>query len=212
MKKLLIILVLLIITGLIFIFYPTNQIINRDAKNNIPLNQEQVNQDSNNPQSANNQQQDAQTTDGSSGFLDMDGGGGGGGVGGAGSGSESTNSESECEETQISYSLQNFLKNTTCISFDGLDCIEKTSFCSLLVTNLDENITGTFSINFEHYELGNQSNIIQNDLQTFALSPDQGETFTSSIMIQSRGENGNANKEITCTFSSEEIPAKILCA
>ena len=103
------------------------------------------------------------------------------------------------------------MKEQTCNNYEENICVDKTSYCAIEVKNLDGETTGTFTIRFTHFEIQNQNNIIETEDVSFTLSPGEIKLFESEINIQSSGEDGNANKDISCTFSSEEIPTKMIC-
>ena len=211
MKKIAIVLAGIIILILIFTIYPQNKIIgNVTPGKNIG---EQVQQKEKTEVEI---YQENEIENQENNFVNrVSEGSSGGGGSGAGSSVGGTDPANEippnCQETQISYSLRKFVKNQTCNIFEGEICTDKNSFCSIEVKNLDDDITGIFTISFTHFELQNPENIIETESESFTLSPNEMRVFSSEIQIQSSGMDGNANKEISCTFASEEIPIKSIC-
>ena len=217
MKKVVISLAVIILGILLVLFYSNKEISKEEKnseKNQIVKNEEKnINSQINNVED--NQQNEKTNSEGIFGSVggggSGSGSGGGAGGGSAGAGAQTNPQGNGCSEMQISYSLRNFIKNTTCNSFDGEICVDKTSRCSLEVQNLDDGTTGIFTIKFTHFELQDQNNILETEPVSFTLSPDQMKIFESETQIQSSGVEGNANKDISCTFFSEQIPKKVIC-
>jgi len=130
-----------------------------------------------------------------------------------GAGGSGFSSGSTCSMKQISYSLENFNKTSICnINQSGI-CWDKTVICSVEINNLDNEISGTFKIELMFLEKGGNKETDGFDITSsdFLLSPKQSEIFLHSTNIQSTGEDGLANKEISCFYNTLEIPKKEIC-
>lgn len=143
------------------------------------------------------------------------GGGGGSSSSSSGGGAQSTGATtgsttslgSNCVEQQISHALGNFREEETCISFSGEECTSKEITCSLIVQNLDYEISGNFVIKFIIKESGTSSEI---------------DSFSSEVFLESREQKilenvfnvqgANADKDIECIFLAIEIPKKVVCS
>lgn len=137
------------------------------------------------------------------------GGGSSASSSGAGGAGESSSSGSQtigedCRMQQISYSLKNFGKTQECISYAGEECLMKTITCSLEVNNLDYEISGSFAVKFDFFADGA---ILESVTDTKMVEPRAAEIFLADYQVQ--GEN--ANKELTCSFSTEEVPEREVC-
>ena len=141
---------------------------------------------------------------------------GGGSSGSSGAGSTSSNTvtgqttSENCAESQISYSLTNFQTNSNCITFENEVCTNKDVSCSLDVNNLDSQTSGNFVINFRFFNYANSELIEERQISNF-VEAQNSQLFTTTINIQSQGADGNANQEISCSFSSVEIPRREIC-
>ena len=134
---------------------------------------------------------------------EVGGSGGGGGSGGAGG---SSPSGSKCEMRQISYALKNFEKSSTCSSYSGPDCIDKTVDCSVETYNLDGETSGTFVVRFDFFVDGD--NLIESVTDSDVLQPGSFKIFNGVVRIL--GEN--AGKNIDCRFNTEQVPQKEVCS
>ncbi len=137
--------------------------------------------------------------------------GSGSGAGGSGGGSSNSGSASTTNQCpQISYALKNFMKNSICLAYSNNICISKKVDCSVEVHNLDNEISDQFTIKIVLQELENQ-----NTLQEFTLSntiSSQGyKVFEKSITFEGQSPEGDANKNYTCFFSTQEVPKKEIC-
>jgi len=121
-----------------------------------------------------------------------------------GSEEDSTNQDSPQTMGQISYSIRNFEQNSFCNQHQGLDCIDKTSDCSLIAENLDNQITGIFEIRFTFSDLSNQE--LSSDIISYSVNPGNNQTFASSFNIQGQ----EANQDIKCSYTTLKIPEKII--
>ena len=144
------------------------------------------------------------------------GGGGGGGTGGEGSAvggvAGSSGSTSGCATQQISYSAANFNANSVCNNQDENGfCIDKTVTCSITINNLDGEIGGIFEISFKFFEQGNSGNILFLASSESFLEPGEQHTFEGIFNVQSQGEQGDANKDLTCFYNTINIPRKEVC-
>ena len=128
---------------------------------------------------------------------------------------ESTDGQSsgtECYEGQISYSITNFNVTSICNAYDEEICLDKTVICSIEIHNMDDDISGFFEIKLLFVEEGgNLENPIDEKTSRFFLEPQDYNLFEDSINIQSSGQGGLANKEITCFYSTLEVPKKSFC-
>ncbi|MFH1425563.1 MAG: hypothetical protein ABIG28_02420 [archaeon] len=136
----------------------------------------------------------------------QDSAGAGDGRGSTGAPSPDT-SEEECRKEQISYSLLSTTSNQVCDTFEDKTCIEKTITCSTNVLNLDQEIEGTFVMDFKYFELGNKGNIIQTLSNSETIPPRERVSISTEITIT----GANANKEITCSSLSNSTPTKQVC-
>jgi len=116
----------------------------------------------------------------------------------------STTQDSVSTQGQISYSIRNFEQNSFCNQYQGADCIDKTSDCSLLVENLDNQITGIFEIKFIFSNPSNQE--LSSAILDYSISSGKNQTFTSSFNIQGQ----EANQDISCSYATLTIPEKII--
>ncbi len=107
-------------------------------------------------------------------------------------------------QAQISYSIRNFKQSSLCNQYQGTDCIDKTSDCSLLIENLDNQVTGIFEIKFTFSNTSNQE--LSSDILDYSISPGNNQTFASSLNIQGQ----EANQDISCSYTTLTIPEKII--
>lgn len=131
------------------------------------------------------------------------------GIGSEGESSEegftsSTTQDSVSTQAQISYSIKNFKQSSLCNQYQGTDCIDKTSDCSLLIENLDNQVTGIFEIKFTFSNPLNQE--LSSDILDYSISPGNNQTFASSFNIQGQ----EANQDISCSYTTLTIPEKII--
>ena len=145
------------------------------------------------------------------------GGGGGGGNGGAGgasaSGATSSSSASNCIENQIPFSTTGFDVNSVCNSQNQNGfCIDKTVTCSILITNLDNGFGGVFKVEFKFFAEEDNSNILYSTLSEFNLEAGEQHNFLEFYNVQSEGQDGIANKELTCFYATVSIPKKQVCS
>ena len=105
---------------------------------------------------------------------------------------------------QVSYSIRNFKQSSLCNQYQGTDCIDKTSDCSLLIENLDNQVTGIFEIKFTFSNPLNQE--LFSDILDYSISPGNNQTFASSFNIQGQ----EANQDISCSYTTLTIPEKII--
>jgi len=116
----------------------------------------------------------------------------------------STTQDSVSTQAQISYSIRNFEQSSLCNQYQGTDCIDKTSYCSLLIENLDNQVTGIFEIKFTFSNPLNQE--LSSDILDYSISPGNNQTFASSFDIQGQ----DANQDISCSYTTLTIPEKII--
>lgn len=125
------------------------------------------------------------------------------GIGSEGESSEE-GSTTSTTKGQISYSIRNFKQSSLCNQYQGTDCIDKTSDCSLLIENLDNQVTGIFEIKFTFSNPLNQE--LFSDILDYSISPGNNQTFASSFNIQGQ----EANQDISCSYTTLTIPEKII--
>ena len=131
----------------------------------------------------------------------------------------------ECESKNLAYSIDNFVvESNTCNKYEddchkwflGLCtdkttyCVDKSVSCSLLLRNLDTEERGSWTIRFSFYESGT-SNIIKNEDVNLFLYPQSQDTIRGTTRIQSAGVDGDANKQVTCSYLAANIPTKQVC-
>lgn len=89
-------------------------------------------------------------------------------------------------------------------------CIDKTISCSLTLKNLDTDGSGIWGIDMNYIDK-DTSNTIRTDNLSYFVYPQTDQQFTSSIEIISDSVNGDANKNITCSYQVVNIPTKQVC-
>lgn len=120
--------------------------------------------------------------------------------------------ESGCIIKQISYSMINLNKTSTCNQYQDDICIDKTTECSIEVHNRDNEIAGFFEIELIFIEEGSNKEIpLDSKTSKFFLAPRSYNTFKDSINIQSTEQDGPANKNIICLFNTLEVPKGEVC-
>jgi hypothetical protein len=136
------------------------------------------------------------------------GGSGSDGSSGSGSGGDLKG----CDIQEISYLMGGFITQETCNLFQNGVCVEKTLVCSTVVQNLDDNTLGNFIIDVIAVEQGfaNQDPIFSS-IVTHSIDSGEQEIFQNIFKIQSQGENGNANKDLTCSYEPIEVPLEEVC-
>ncbi|PIN89978.1 hypothetical protein COU60_02700 [Candidatus Pacearchaeota archaeon CG10_big_fil_rev_8_21_14_0_10_34_76] len=139
------------------------------------------------------------------------GGGSSGGGGGGNSGSDSGSSEN-CRESQISYSIQNFTYISECNDEQNGVCVDKNIYCDLDAYNLDSEVDGYFGIGMHVVEEGYQIvDSLSYDFQEIMITNENKKKFQFVFNFQSSGEEGNANKILTCVYTTEKVPKKEIC-
>jgi hypothetical protein len=130
-----------------------------------------------------------------------------------------------CEQKDIPYAIDNFrFVSSTCNQyreicqkyFLGL-CTEKTVFCvdrtvscALDLRNLDTEERAYFTIRFNFFERGSSSYIKYNEDSKLVYAQ-SSRAFTGTVRISSDGEDGDANKEISCNHVIMQRPTKMVC-
>ena len=135
----------------------------------------------------------------------------GAGSGGSSEGGQEGSQTPGCILTQISYSLENFKENSLCNEYDGIICTKKTINCSIEIHNGDQNYSGNFKMKVSFNDL-ESSNIIDSYTQDFMININEFEIFWAEKVVESAGENGQANKEIKCVYNTVEVPQKEVCS
>ena len=113
-------------------------------------------------------------------------------------------------DSQIAYSLEYLDVEETCNQEISEECLRKTVTCSLTVNNFDEQVSGVFEIRFNFIEKGDKLN------NSFASVKVSDIIYAKSYKIFKAGtliseSSGNANKTITCAFSTLKVPKKNIC-
>ena len=123
--------------------------------------------------------------------------------------SPSSTAESSAQSPQqnnciqyFSYSLSEFLSAETCIGYQSQTCIEKTLNCSVIVTNLDYESEGKFTI---LVKTKSQEQILQQAEISQVVQPKQELSFSHIFTIT------NPSQEIGCSITTSEIPLKNIC-
>lgn len=130
-------------------------------------------------------------------------------VGGSESSSKTSSpSNSSCYDEQATYSIGNINEYYFCNSEEAGSCIDKTAKCSVKVQNLDITLSGNFEIKFSFFEKENRSNIIETTLSNSFISPNEEKILKAELVIQ----GSNANKNISCYYSTTEVPNKKICS
>lgn len=194
MKKNFTILILLIILILIAIFFYLNMknfdnnLFNKTAsEKNIETNSKNGNTETqNNPQTSgsNEESSDSQPP------------------------SQNSDSSNSCYNKQITYSIENINEYYFCNLEDAGSCIDKTAKCSIKVKNLDKTIGGNFEIRFSFFEKENRSNIVETSLSNSFIAPNEEKILKSELVIQ----GGGADKNISCYYSTTEVPKEKICS
>ncbi|MFT4308989.1 MAG: hypothetical protein ACMXYL_00705 [Candidatus Woesearchaeota archaeon] len=132
---------------------------------------------------------------------------------------------SECEEKDIPYSIESFrfLSNNCnqvqeiCNKFFLGICTEKTTFCidrtvscTLDLTNLDSEERGYFTVRFNFFEQGSNNYIKHSDDSRLVYAQTRS-SFSGSVRIISEGEDGDANKQLSCNHVLLRKPTKTVC-
>ncbi len=138
------------------------------------------------------------------------GGGAGGGAGGEGGGGAggSASSVGNCFGQQIAYSLKNFIENSVCDEFQGSFCVKKIMNCSLEVYNLDDNTSGIFGVRFSFLEEESAFDYLSKE---FNVGAGEHKIFEGVLEIESLGESGRANKDLSCSFNTYKVPKEEIC-
>ena len=113
-------------------------------------------------------------------------------------------------DSQIAYSLEYLDVEEKCNQEISEECLRKTVTCSLTVNNFDEQVSGVFEIRFNFIEKGDKLN------NSFASVKVSDIIYAKSYKIFKAGtliseSSGNANKTITCAFSTLKVPKKNIC-
>ncbi len=131
----------------------------------------------------------------------------------------------ECETKNLAYSIDNFvIDSNTCNKYEdechkwflGLCtdkttyCVDKSISCSLLLRNLDNEERGGWTMRFSFFEAGT-NNVIKNEDVNSLLYPQSQDTVRGITRIQSTGVDGDANKQLTCSYQAANIPTKQIC-
>lgn len=131
-----------------------------------------------------------------------------------------------CESKNLPYSVDQFvmIKND-CTDRDCKDsdkilglvcpnqfCTDKTVSCSLILKNLDNEQSGVWVTKFVFTTQGTSlTKQIKTEDVSSSLYPQTQETIVGTARIQSFGVDGDANKDITCAYTTTTIPTKQVC-
>jgi len=129
------------------------------------------------------------------------------GSSGGSSGSSSSTSQG-CYTQQISYALEDFTTNSTCLDYSLGNCVEKMVDCSINVTNLDDSTSGNFIITFFVLKQGDdKEDAINSESIEQHLNPGETTQLANSFEI----EGSNANLNLVCSFETTAVPRKQIC-
>ncbi len=110
-----------------------------------------------------------------------------------------------CQESQISYSVQNLNSISVCNTNSSGKCIDKSVTCSLDIYNFDDSTSGIFAIRFFVVEQGeNTENSFANASVQTNVEFDNNATLTNQFDFQDE----NANKNLACVYRTEFVPKK----
>jgi len=133
--------------------------------------------------------------------------------------------DTECENKNIAYSIDNFRlvanncnkEQDVCNKYFLGICSDKTTFCvdrtiscSLELRNLDSEERGAWTVRFNFYEVGT-NNILKSSDPSNLVYAQTTNSFTGSARIISEGVDGDANKQLSCTYYVQNIPTKQVC-
>jgi hypothetical protein len=131
--------------------------------------------------------------------------------GGVVSGDEGSGSEGQsplsprCRNNSISYFIGHFVKSSVCNQYSGEICMDRTLDCSVTASNLDEEISGIFEIEFAVF--GGETPI-EPYVDSRVLGPGESAAFSGSFHVQ--GEE--ADDSLDCDFSTKTIPSIETCS
>jgi len=112
-----------------------------------------------------------------------------------------------CTDEEISYSITKISENTSENEFIGNICVSKTIECSLTIENLDESKTGDFEIEF----ILINNNKIDSETIRQPIESKEEKSFKKTFNVQSQGQEGYANQELSCSYNLISIPTKKVC-
>ncbi len=139
-------------------------------------------------------------------------GSGSGNSGGGGGGNGEDNGNEGCYYSQISYSIQNFKSEDLCVKDNNDFCLDKLVSCSLEVQNLDLLYGGDFGIRMFVVRGGESSeNSIMQSYKEIYIEPKSQALFDFEFLVQSYGNDGDANLDLECIYSTEKIPKREYC-
>jgi len=134
--------------------------------------------------------------------------------------------EEVCNQENLAYKVENFVMNSnTCSDYDELCreenwlgicidkitfCVDKTITCSLDLTNLDNEEQGTWAIQITFYDVNNRETVDTKE-GSASLYPQSTRNLVYSSNIQSTNPEGNANKEISCSYTLTSLAKKTVC-
>jgi hypothetical protein len=131
----------------------------------------------------------------------------------------------KCETKDLPYSVTNFVEKSNICNQEKQDCktgfmgipydcvsycVDKTISCSLDLNNLDTEESGTWSIRFNFVERGT-NNVIKYQDTSYQLYPQTTRSVPGAVRIQSSGKEGDANKNIGCSYAVSSVPTKQVC-
>ncbi len=112
-----------------------------------------------------------------------------------------------CTDKEISYSIIKISENTSENEFIEDICISKTVECSLAIENLDDLEAGVFEIEF--VLINNDK--IDSEIVSQSIEAKEEKSFKKTFNIQSQGQEGYANQELSCSYNLISIPTKQVC-
>ncbi len=133
--------------------------------------------------------------------------------------------DTECENKNIAYSINNFRlvanncnkEQDVCNKYFLGICSDKTTFCvdrtiscSLELRNLDSEERGVWTVHFNFYEVGTSKSIDSDDSSNLVYAQTTN-TIMGVARIISSGVEGNANKQLSCSYTVSNIPTKQVC-
>ncbi|RMD45469.1 hypothetical protein D6829_02250 [Candidatus Pacearchaeota archaeon] len=127
--------------------------------------------------------------------------------GGSGEGSFK-NSADECQKEQIAYSIGEFEHSQNCLSYTGQTCVKKELFCSARVSNLDNNISGNFELEFkEYYVEGGRETYFNSKFKQGFVGAKSSKNFNITDVV----EGEVANKSFLCRTFKQSVPLRNKC-
>jgi hypothetical protein len=135
------------------------------------------------------------------------GGGSSGESSGGSSGGGSGGAKNGCTVKQLGYAFKNIWDIETCNVFEDGICLDKTIECSFEAHNLDV-YSGVFKLRIDFFDSDLGSEFAFDSVsKEVSIGSNNFKLITGTIELQSSGENGLANKNIGCSFNTQETPS-----